>query len=244
MLAILSPAKNMQAAACPEVEPTRPRDLPQTRELFALLRGLAPFELESLLRTSPAIALRAAADFAAWEDTGGAPAALAYQGLAYKYLDAASFSADDFACAQERLRLLSAFYGVLRPLDAIRPYRLELQHRPAGRSLYAFWGDRWYRALYAETDTVVNLASNEYSRAVRPFLQRGDRFLTCEFLTYRKGKLRCLPAVAKMARGSMARYIVKNELGSPEQLPFFDWGGFQYEQSLSSNDTLVFVSRP
>ncbi|MDY3618930.1 YaaA family protein [Agathobaculum sp.] len=243
MLAILSPAKNMKLPERADVMATRPRYLPQTRALHTVLCGLAPYELESVMRTSPAIALRAAADFAAWEDTGGTPAALTFDGLAYKYLDAASFSADDFACAQERLRILSAFYGVLRPLDAIRPYRLELQHRPDGQSLYDFWGDRWYRDLYADTDTVVNLASSEYSRAVRPFLRSGDRFVTCEFLTYRKGKLRCLPAIAKMARGSMARYIVRHELESPEQLTFFGWNDFQYEQSLSSNDTFVFVSR-
>lgn len=243
MLAILSPAKNMKTAPRADLPLSRPRYLEQTRLLHERLRVLAPYELESLMKTSAALALRAAGDFAEWTDEGGDAAILAFDGLAYKHLDANSFSASEFLRAQQTLRTLSAFYGVLRPLDAIRPYRLELAHKPDGESLYRFWGDRWYRDLYAETDTVINLASSEYSRAVRPFLQQGDRFVTCEFLVYSKGKLRCLPAIAKMARGRMARHIVQEQVQSPEQLAAFDWNDFSYEQSLSDNHTMTFISR-
>ena len=174
---------------------------------------------------------------------GGVPAILAYDGLAYKYLEAETLTAAELRFAQDSLRLFSAFYGPLRPLDAIRPYRLELAHRLDGRSLYEFWGRAFYDDLFGAGEAVVNLASNEYSKAVRRYLQTGDRMVTCEFLTYRKGKLRCLPTMAKMARGRMTRYILQHRIESPEQLTLFDWNDFRYEQSLSDNQTLTFIVR-
>lgn len=241
MKCILSPAKNMKSAARGDLKPTVPRFLAQSRTLCAALRAKAPFELESLLGTSPALALRAASFFQDWTDEGGHPAALAFDGLAYQYLETETLSKWELDWAQERLRLFSAFYGPLRPLDAIRPYRLELAQTVDGQRLYDFWGDAFYQDVFADGEPVVNLASGEYSRAVRPFLQPRDRMVTCEFLTYRKGKLRCLPAIAKMARGRMARFIIQNQLEGPEQLPFFDWNDFRYEQSLSDNQRMTFI---
>ena len=241
MKVFLSPAKNMRAAAASLPDVTAPRYLQQAEALAAALRAKAPFELESILQTSPAIALRAAALYQDWTDAGGVPAILAYDGLAYKYLEAETLTAAELRFAQDSLRLFSAFYGPLRPLDAIRPYRLELAHRLDGRSLYEFWGRAFYDDLFGAGEAVVNLASNEYSKAVRRYLQTGDRMVTCEFLTYRKGKLRCLPTMAKMARGRMTRYILQNRIESPEQLTLFDWNDFRYEQSLSDNHTLTFI---
>ena len=247
MKAFLSPAKNMRAApAMPQGMPeaTAPRFLYKTEGLAARLKSRAPYELESILQTSPPIALRAAALYQDWTNEGGAPAILAYDGLAYKYLEAETLLPADLRFAQDNLRLFSGFYGPLRPLDAIRPYRLELAHKLDGQSLYDFWGRAFYDDLFGDGDGIaVNLASNEYSKAVRPYLQPSDRMITCESLTYRKGKLRCLATAAKMARGRMARYIIQNRIESPEQLTFFDWNDFQYEQSLSDNNTLTFISR-
>lgn len=243
MITILSPAKNMRAAMREDVALTAPRFLPQTRALHRTLAACPPYELESLLKVSPPLALRACADFAAWRDAGGSAAAFAFYGLAYQHLDAQTLSADALTFGQQHLRILSAFYGPLRPLDAILPYRLELAHKLRGKPLYQCWGDAFYRDVYGCDDTVINLASGEYSRAVRPFLQEGDHFITCEFLQYHKGKLRCLPTMAKMARGSMARFILENGIDSPEQLPGFNFHGFTYEQSLSDNATMVFITR-
>ena len=247
MKVFLSPAKNMrEMPAVPADVPAAaaPHYLYKTEGLAASLRDKAPYELESILQTSPQIALRAAALYQDWTNEGGVPAVYAYDGLAYKYLEAETLTAADLKFAQDHLRLFSAFYGPLRPLDAIQPYRLELAHKLDGKSLYDFWGRAFYDDLFAEGDGVaVNLASNEYSKAVRPYLLPADRMVTCEFLTYRKGKLRCLATVAKMARGRMARYIIENRIEAPEQLTFFDWNGFQYEQSLSDNNTLAFITR-
>lgn len=247
MKVFLSPAKNMRAApAMPQGMPEghAPRYLYKTEALAASLKRKAPYELESILQTSPQIALRAAALYQDWTNEGGVPAILAYDGLAYKHLQAETLSLHDFAFAQEHMRLFSAFYGPLRPLDAIRPYRLELAHKLDGQSLYDFWGRAFYDDLFGDGDDIaVNLASNEYSKAVRPYLLPADRMITCEFLTYRKGKLRCLATIAKMARGRMARYIIEHRIQAPEQLTFFDWNDFQYEQSLSDNNTLTFITR-
>ena len=247
MKVFLSPAKNMrEMPAAPADVPAAaaPRYLYKTEGLAASLRDKAPYELESILQTSPQIALRAAALYQDWTNEGGVPAILAYDGLAYKHLQAETLSLHDFAFAQEHVRLFSAFYGPLRPLDVIQPYRLELAHKLDGESLYDFWGRAFYDDLFGNGDGIaVNLASNEYSKAVRPYLLPADRMVTCEFLTYRKGKLRCLATIAKMARGRMARYIIENRIEAPEQLTFFDWNGFQYEQSLSDNNTLAFITR-
>nr|WP_297173277.1 YaaA family protein [uncultured Agathobaculum sp.] len=247
MKVFLSPAKNMRVM--PQVRPdtpaaTEPGYLYKAEGLAAALSSKAPYELESILQTSPAIALRAAALYQDWKNQGGVPAIFAYDGLAYKYLEAETLTPGDLMFAQQHLRLFSAFYGPLRPLDAIQPYRLELAHKLDGQSLYAFWGRAFYDALFGEGEGIaVNLASSEYSKAVRPHLRTDNRMITCEFLTYRKGKLRCLATMAKMARGRMARYILQNRIEAPEQLTFFDWNDFQYEQSLSDNNTLTFIAR-
>lgn len=246
MKVYLSPAKNMRtalpdtAAALPQA--TTPRFLYKSEGLAASLRTKAPFELEQILQTTPAIALRAAALYQDWKNQGGLPAALAFDGLAYKYLEAQTFDEADFAFAQQSLRLFSGFYGPLRPLDAIQPYRLEIAHKLDGQSLYDFWGRAFYDDVFGEGETVINLASTEYSKAVQRYLQPGDRMITCEFLTYRKGKLRCLATMAKMARGRMAQYIVRHRVESPDQLTFFDWNDFRYEQSLSDNNKLTFIT--
>ena len=247
MKVFLSPAKNMRAM--PPVRSdtpaaTEPVYLYKSEGLAAALSSKAPYALESILQTSPAIALRAAALYQDWKNRGGVPAIFAYDGLAYKYLEAETLTSGDLMFAQQHLRLFSAFYGPLRPLDAIQPYRLELAHKLDGQSLYTFWGRAFYDALFGEGEGIaVNLASSEYSKAVRPHLRPADRMITCEFLTYRKGKLRCLATMAKTARGRMARYIWQNRIEAPEQLTFFDWNDFQYEQSLSDNNTLTFITR-
>ena len=181
MIAILSPAKNMRSAPERALPTTRPQRGQEAEELADVLCAMPAYELESTMQISPALALRAAADFAAWTPEGGDPAILAYDGLAYKYLDADSLTDDDLCFAQNHLRHMSALYGALRPLDVIHPYRLEMSRRPRGMNLYKFWGSKLRDDLYAETDLVINLASSEYSRAVSKQLKPGDRFLTCEF---------------------------------------------------------------
>ena len=243
MIAILSPAKNMRPAPSRAVPATTPRRIQEAQTLYAVLREMPAYELEGAMQISPQLALKAAAEFAAWQPDGGGPAILYYDGLAYKYLDADSLSDGELLYAQDHLRHLSALYGALRPLDGIRPYRLEMGRRPRGLNLYKFWGSKLRDDLYADTDIVVNLASNEYSKAVSKQLRPSDRFVTCEFLSSRGGKLRCLAANAKMARGAMARYLVHHQVDSLEGLTAFQALGFAFEPALSNDSVYTYIQQ-
>lgn len=243
MIAILSPAKNMRIAPERALSVTEPLRRKERIALYEGMKDIPAYELEGIMKISPTLALKAAADFALWKPDGGQPAILSYDGLAYKNLDADTLSDADLEYAQMHLRHLSALYGVLRPLDAIHPYRLEMGHRPKGHNLYTFWGSKLRDDLYAQTDLVINLASNEYSRAVSKHLHKGDRFLTCEFLSERKGKLCCLAARAKMARGAMARYIIKQRVDRAEGLMDFDGLDFTFEPALSNEQVYTYIQR-
>ncbi len=246
MIAIVSPAKNMRTASLKGLELTRPALLEKTRQLLPMLRALEPWELESRLKINPQLAMKAFSDFQEFESPGGeSPALLSYHGLAYQNLEAESLGLEDFAFAGGSLRILSAFYGVLRPGDAIKPYRLEFQcgFQPGGKSLYHFWGDSIYRELFRNGDTVINLASREYSKTVSPFLKTGDRMITCDFLTFRRGKLITLAALAKMARGRMARFLIDNRIREPEGLREFSWEGYEFSPEHSDGENFRFVQR-
>lgn len=245
MLAILSPAKRLAPAPCPEGLALTSLLFPaEARELGELLRGYAPWQLESLMGISPELALDAFAICQGFDPGApAAPALLAYHGLAYQHLDASTLSPGEVAAAQGRLRILSALYGVLRPLDGVCPYRLDFMAklRPGGKNLYRWWGDKLYRALFSAGEPVVNLCSGEYARAVEPWLRPGDRFTTVRFLQRRKGKLVTLPTAAKAARGRMARWIIQNGPTRPEELAAFRWGGWRIDPERSGGGELVFL---
>lgn len=246
MIAILSPAKNMRAASLKGLVLTNPVLFERTRRLVPMLRAMEPWELESRLKINPQLALKAFSDFQEFEAPGGeSPALLSYHGLAYQNLEAESLNLEDFAFAGDCLRILSAFYGVLRPSDAIKPYRLEFQcgFQPNGKTLYRFWGDSIYRELFQNGDTVINLASKEYSKTITPFLALKDRMITCDFLTYRRGKLITLAALAKMARGRMARFLIDNRIREPERLREFSWEGYEFSSEHSDGENFRFIQR-
>ena len=246
MIAILSPAKNMRAASLKGLVLTNPVLFERTRRLVPMLRAMVPWELESRLKINPQLALKAFSDFQEFEAPGGeSPALLSYHGLAYQNLEAESLNLEDFAFAGDCLRILSAFYGVLRPSDAIKPYRLEFQcgFQPNGKTLYRFWGDSIYRELFQNGDTVINLASKEYSKTITPFLALKDRMITCDFLTYRRGKLITLAALAKMARGRMARFLIDNRIREPERLREFSWEGYEFSSEHSDGENFRFIQK-
>ena len=145
---------------------------------------------------------------------------------------------------KEHLRILSGFYGLLRPLDPVTPYRLEMQAKLAidgCKNLYQFWGDALARALEEETDLVVNLASQEYARAVRPHLRPGTRFLTCVFAQKTGDRLVEKGVYVKMARGEMVRFLAERQAQSPEAMQAFDRLGYRFSPEGSDEDTYVFL---
>lgn len=255
MLVILSPAKTLDyASAVPALPLTLPAFLPQSEALVGLLRDLSVQDVARLMDLSDKLAALNVARFAEWSttfsDANSRAAILAFKGDVYEGMEAWTFDAADHAFAQSRLRILSGLYGLLRPLDRLQPYRLEMGTalaNPAGRNLYAFWGDTLAQALNEALagqgdDVLVNLASEEYSRAALTRALRA-RVITPQFREESGGKYKMVSFYAKRARGLMAGWIVRNRLAEPSALAGFDLDGYAFNPALSGGDTLVF-SRP
>ena len=174
------------------------------------------------------------------------PAILAYEGIQYQYMAPNVFEYKHFAFLSEHLRILSGFYGLLRPFDGVTPYRLEMQARLSldhGKDLYGFWGDKLARQLCTETDFILNLASKEYSKAVSTHLPPSTRFLTCTFGEMKGSKVIEKGTLCKMARGEMVRWLAENAITDPDRIKGFDRQGYAYHRELSTEDHYVFVKQ-
>lgn len=253
MLLVISPAKTLDyESPLPTKRHTQPAFIEHSKELIAGLRELSPAQLSELMGISDKLAGLNAARFGSWSPTftpeNARPAMLAFKGDVYTGLQAEDFSEADFDYAQQHLRMLSGLYGLLRPLDLMQPYRLEMGtafKNARGKDLYAFWGDRiseWLNlALKAQGDDVlVNLASKEYFCAVkRPALKA--RVIDCEFRDFKNGEYKIISFHAKKARGLMARYVIRNRLEHPEAMTGFDEAGYRYAPERSSANNLVFL---
>lgn len=255
MLILISPAKTLDFETPPVVKAhTEPQFLSQSRELIGILRHLSPEEIARLMKISSSLADLNYARFGAFTEPftpqNAKQAVLAFRGDVYSGLQADSFSRADFNFAQKHLRILSGLYGVLRPLDLIQPYRLEMGTRLAtdrGRDLYAFWGDRLTAALAAELETqrqplLINLASNEYFAAVHPD-GLDARIVTPTFKDWSKGSYRFISFHAKKARGMMASWIIRHRIVRAEALTGFDVAGYRFHAEESQPDAPVFVRR-
>lgn len=174
------------------------------------------------------------------------PAILTYEGLQYQYMAPAVFEEGAMRYIRDHLRILSGFYGILRPFDGVTPYRLEMQAAvKAGgvRDLYEFWGDKLYQELLDEDRTVLNLASKEYSRCIERYLCPEDQFVTCVFGEWVEGKVKQKGTLAKMARGEMVRYMAENNLSDLQEIQGFDRLGYHFSEELSTQDQYVFLKR-
>ncbi|SIO47797.1 hypothetical protein SAMN05444722_2457 [Rhodovulum sp. ES.010] len=252
MLVVISPAKRLDLAPVEDVPCTAPAFQGDAVHLAEVARGLSPAELSRLMGISDKLAKLNAErfrDFAADPAPEAVkPAALAFAGDTYAGLEAASLDPDDLRVAQDRLRILSGLYGLLRPLDAIQPYRLEMGSRletENGKSLYDYWGDRLAHALNeaareAGTDILVNCASQEYFGAVDRAALR-LRVITPVFFEERPSGPKIVSFFAKKARGAMARFIVERRLTDPEGLADFDTGGYRYVPEMSEPDRPVYL---
>jgi hypothetical protein len=248
MLVVVSPAKKMDMSPVEGVTPTRPAFRAEAEELAQVARGLDVGDLQKLMKISENLAKLNADRFAEFGTMEEKPAALAFAGDTYQGLEAGSLDADEMAWAQDHFRILSGLYGLLRPLDAIEPYRLEMGSRLAtdrGRTLYDYWGDRISKALNAQareigTDTLVNCASQEYFGAVdRAALDL--RVITPVFMEEKAGTPKIVSFYAKKARGAMARFVIQHRLTDPEALKEFDTGGYRYNAGMSEGDSMVFL---
>ncbi|MEG1432814.1 peroxide stress protein YaaA [Eubacterium sp.] len=244
MIAILSPAKNMREIDWPG-KTRRPTFARESAVLLEALRQLMPWELEKLMKVSSSLGEKAHYAFAHMDlSEPGTPAITTYDGLVFKHFDADSLTPKGWEVAEASLRILSGFYGVLRPQDGIMPYRLEMGTKLSvgeHQDLYAFWGQSLHDALYAQTDTIINLASEEYAKTIRRYLVPEEHFIDIEFKIIKAGKMQTITTYAKMARGRMARFIVENPGIEPEDLKVFDALGFRYDASHSTNQKMVFI---
>lgn len=254
MLAVLSPAKTLDFEPVPSAVPrTRPRLLDDTDELVEVARGLSARNLAALMSISEDLANLNQGRFENFTTSrraskGHKQAALAFRGDVYIGLDAPTLSTDDLEYAQGHLRILSGLYGLLRPLDLIQPYRLEMGTKlrnGRGKDLYEFWGATIAQTLKRDlrghkTKVLVNLASNEYFRAARA-KEIGVRIVTPQFKEWRDGKAKVISFSAKRARGMMARYLVENRIEHPEGMLDFEMDGYRFDPDLSGEDEWVFA---
>jgi len=248
MLVVVSPAKKMDMEPVDGVGATRPAFQAEADELAEVAQGLSVSDLQKLMKISENLARLNHDRFNDFGEMEEKPAALAFAGDTYQGLEATSLDPDEMSWAQDHFRILSGLYGVLRPLDAIQPYRLEMGSRlktEKGRTLYDYWGDKIARALNDQADTVkadvlVNCASQEYFGAVDTDALK-LRVITPVFMEDKPGGPKIVSFHAKRARGAMARYIIQHRLTDPAALTEFDTGGYHYEADLSEPDKPVFV---
>ena len=255
MLIFLSPAKSLDYKTPPHVATSSmPAYLPQSETLIKQLRHLSPADIANLMDLSDPLALLNFNRYADWSlpftPENAKQAALAFDGDVYDGLSAKTLTADDLDFAQKQVRILSGLYGILKPLDLIQPYRLEMGTKfanQAGKDLYAFWGETLLNAINAELaemaqPVAVNLASEEYFKAAVGRKING-RLIQPVFEDWKNGKYKIISFYAKRARGLMTRYVVKNRLTEPEGLKGFDDDGYAFAPDVSDEKHWVFRRR-
>ena len=171
------------------------------------------------------------------------PAVLAYEGIAFQYMAPSVFEIQQFEYLQNHLRILSAFYGVLKPMDGVTPYRLEMQAKAEieeTTNLYDYWGDRLYHSVIDDSRTIINLASKEYSKCIERYLSDKDNYITITFCELSGDKLVTKGTYAKMARGEMVRFMAENNIENPVDIQKFDRLGYTFRGNLSSETEYVF----
>ncbi|MGF7142503.1 hypothetical protein HNQ56_000921 [Anaerotaenia torta] len=244
MKIVISPAKKMNVDLEYEAA-SLPCFLDRAEELMKYLQGFGFHELKELWKCNDRIALTNYERLKNMDLTKGlTPALIAYEGIQYQYMAPKVFETGHWEYVNRHLYILSGFYGLLRPLDGVVPYRLEMQAevKLSGlKGLYEYWGDRICRKVYEDTDTVLNLASREYGRCLEEHLEKGRRLVTCVFGEYRKGRIVTKGTYAKMARGEMVRFMAENGIEELDGLKEFDRLGYRYRPEESEEGQLVFI---
>lgn len=245
MKIIIAPARTMQV----DTDSLPYKDLPQfihkTEVILAWMRGLSYDELHKVWGNCSARLAKKNYQWLQQMDLqyNLTPAILAFTGLQYQHMAPGVFSDTGLNYIQANLRILSGFYGLLRPFDGIVSYRLGMGDRirvDGTKSLYQFWGDSLYHELYNDNDLVIDLASVEYEKAVTPYLKPQDKFIKCIFGELVDGQIKQKATLAKMARGNMVRYLAENQIQSIEGVKQFNIGGYHFRADLSTDTKLFF----
>lgn len=255
MLIVISPAKTLDYDTSPQTRTfTVPDYLDDSQRLIERARRYSALDIAELMEVSMKLAELNFDRFEQWHTPftpdNAKQAVLAFKGDVYTGLDAETFSAADFKFAQNHLRILSGLYGLLRPLDLMQPYRLEMGRKvdtARGKNLYEFWGTTITEGLNAQlkklkTPYLINLASNEYFKSVKPKALDGE-IITPEFKDWKNGQYKMMGVYAKKARGQLSRFVIQNQLTDPEQMKDFDVDGYRFNEELTSGNKWVFTRK-
>ena len=238
MRIILSPAKKMNENTDDLAPQGLPVFLENTEEIMHWIQRLSYEDAKKMWACNDKIAQQNYERFVNMDLYHRlTPAILSYEGIAYQYMSPSVFENGEFSYVQEHLRILSAFYGVLKPMDGVTPYRLEMQAKAkiAGtKDLYAYWGDLLYREVMDDSRVIINLASKEYSKCIEKYLTAEDTFITCVFGEFAGEKVVQKGVYAKMARGEMVRYMAEHNIGNPEEMKNFDRLGYRFREEISN----------
>ena len=245
MRIIISPAKKMNVNTDSIPWKDLPAFLEQTETLYEKLAGMSYEELKKLWKCNDQIAEQNVERLRYMDLRKNlTPAILAYEGIQYQYMAPSVFTNDSLAYVQEHLRIVSGFYGILKPLDGVVPYRLEMQAKlnvDNAKDLYTYWGKCLAAALFEETDCIVNLASKEYSVCVSKYLPARVRMVTCVFGEEKDGKIIEKGTMCKMARGEMVRFMAENQIECVDGIKAFDRLDYRFSAERSDENTFVFI---
>nr|WP_072537830.1 peroxide stress protein YaaA [Anaerococcus mediterraneensis] len=212
----------------------------KTRVLLEKIRKLSMNEMGNLNRTNDKLTEKAYYDFQDFDfDDLPNPALFSFDGLVFKQFSMGDFP--DLEYLNDHVYILDAFYGLLKPMTGISDYRLYFDNTMY--DLYEFWGDDLYKKLFEDDDLVLNLASKEYTKTIRPYLKKDDKFLTVDFKEVRDGKLKSIVSYMKQARGAMAREIIKNKIDDIDEVKKLNINGYAYDPYNSTTDTLIFIRK-
>ncbi len=245
MKIIISPAKQMKSEDSGIEAISEPAFLKETTELMEWMKSLTFLEVKKLWGCNDKIVEQNIQKLKTMNlQQGLTPALLSYVGIQYQYMAPTIFEETMLEYVQGHLRILSGFYGVLKPLDGVTPYRLEMQTKieiSKAKNLYEFWDRKIYDEMLAENETIINLASKEYSKCIEKYLNQNQKYITCVFGEYVNGKVVQKGTYAKMARGEMVRFMAENQIEDFEEIKKFNRLGYSYIETESSENSYVFV---
>lgn len=254
MRIIISPAKTMRVDSDTMPASSTPQFLQQTKQILEYLQGLDYDEIKGIWKCNDKLAELNFERIQNMDFTRiHTPAILSYEGIQYQYMAPAVFELEEWKYMEEHLRILSGFYGVLRPCDGVTPYRLEMQAKAkinGCKDLYEFWGDRLYQNLISETDCILNLASKEYSKCIEHYWKKEKnkegkklKFVTCVFAEEVEGKLVQKATMAKMARGQMVRFLAEHQVEEVEGAKQFAEMGYEFSEENSTEELYTFIKK-
>ena len=246
MRIIISPAKKMNINTDSLHWKSLPDFMPMTEKIHKKLKSMSYIELKNLWKCNEKIAqlnYNCLKNMDLYDNL--TPAILSYEGIQYNYMAPNVFTYEEIEYIKEHLKILSAFYGMLRPFDGVTPYRLEMQAKLSideKKNLYEYWNDKIALNLLSETKCIINLASKEYSKIISKHLPKSTKFITCVFGEKENGKIIEKGTLCKMARGEMVRYMAENQINSPKQIQSFNRLNYKYMKEYSNDNTYVFLN--